>query len=369
MKVLHVGNMVNMAYQRCKFERMGGMEPDLLMNTNPKPTSDPRNLDKSLNGKFPDWFFFYTTGQFGWKRNIISLMRKKEYDLVHAYAELPIFAYLSRKNFLAHVQGSDIHKLAFSNSLKGILIRKAYKKAKAIIIETPDMFISHQKLKLNNHINLPVWGEAEFFKPIQPKENKYESKFVIFHPTSQIWWKKGNQFLIEGYAKFAKENKDALLLISKSGEDVSNAMSLVEKLGISNQVEFIEPVNHDEMEQLYAISDVVADQFVWGALGGIGREAISCERPLLTDFDVDGYMDFFGDTPPAANAKTPDEICHQLEKLKDKNYRKNLSLKCNAWVKTHYKPISFANKMKFIYNSILNDQKIEDIRNDLNKIS
>ena len=57
-----------------------------------------------------------------------------------------------------------------------------------------------------------------------------------------------------------------------------------------------------------------------------------------------------------------------LEKLKDKNYRKNLSLKCNAWVKNHNKPISFANKMKFIYNSILNDQKIEDIRNDLNKI-
>ena len=48
MKVLHAGNMVNFAYQFVKKLRLDGIDSDLLMNTNPHPSSDPKLYDSFL---------------------------------------------------------------------------------------------------------------------------------------------------------------------------------------------------------------------------------------------------------------------------------------------------------------------------------
>ena len=59
MKILYAGNMANVGYIICKRLRKTGLDIDLLMQKNPKPTSDPLKFDPSLNGKYPDWIKFF----------------------------------------------------------------------------------------------------------------------------------------------------------------------------------------------------------------------------------------------------------------------------------------------------------------------
>ena len=74
----------------------------------------------------------------------------KKYDLIQASTEFPIFSYISKRQFISLATGADIAKLANENSLRGILLRRAYKSSKAVILPLPHMWKYAQKLKLKN---------------------------------------------------------------------------------------------------------------------------------------------------------------------------------------------------------------------------
>jgi len=183
MRILHAGNMVNFAYLYVKKLRFDGVDSELLMNTNPHVSSDPKLYDPFLNNNYPNWIRFYDTKKKLWPLNIIKIMREN-YDLIHCYVELPIFAYLSNRKFVATSQGSDLRELAFSKSIKGILLRMAYKKAKAIIIPGVEGFSLLEKLKLKNGVFIPAIVDLKKFSPDtnqtisniikQPKAIKYK---------------------------------------------------------------------------------------------------------------------------------------------------------------------------------------------------
>ena len=154
MKILHAGNMANLGYIISKNLRKEGIEAELLMEEQPNEMSDPLNIDPSLNGKYPVWIKFFNKNKSSWKINVLKIMRNKKYDLIHSYVEFPIFSYISRRSFLVYAQGSDLRELAFSNSFRGQLLRRAYKKAKLLITAQPDHIPLISKLKITKWIRL-----------------------------------------------------------------------------------------------------------------------------------------------------------------------------------------------------------------------
>lgn len=185
MKILHVGNLANIGYMISRQLRLQGIKAELLMEKNPKSIENPLNLDSSLNNSYPDWFSFYDKKS-SWKTTIIKKMRDRNYNLIYAYVELPIFAYLSRKPFVAHPQGSDLREMAFSNSIRGILLRRAYRKAKAIIVSSPEQIFLVKKLKLQNGILIPFTPEHPFFKPKHIPKDDFNDKLIIFTSASSL---------------------------------------------------------------------------------------------------------------------------------------------------------------------------------------
>ena len=95
MKVLLAGNMANLGYFYTKLLRSNGIDVKLLMEKNPPPVSDPLNFDESLKGKYPTWVKFYDKSSKFWSLQIIREMRKKEYDIIHAFVELPSNSFTS----------------------------------------------------------------------------------------------------------------------------------------------------------------------------------------------------------------------------------------------------------------------------------
>ena len=110
MKILFAGNMANLGYFIAKQLRIHNVDVTLLMENNPVITSDPTKNDKSLEGKFPTWIKFYDRSSKTWPLQIIREMRKKKYDLIIAFVELPMFAQFSGKPFVVQTQGSDLRE-------------------------------------------------------------------------------------------------------------------------------------------------------------------------------------------------------------------------------------------------------------------
>jgi glycosyltransferase involved in cell wall biosynthesis len=296
-------------------------------------------------------------------------MRDKKYDLIHAYVEMPIFAYVSRRPFVAQTQGSDFREMAMGNSLRGRLLRRAYKSAKAVLFFQPDHYPLFTKLKLDNGIFLPPLWDVSFFLPKRVPKNEFEDKFVVFHPANLEWRLKGNDVLVKGFAEFVKNHPDSILIIVDRGIDSQKTHDLVESLGIKNKTHFVEgPLTSTVLLYYYNLSDVIADQFTLGSLGSIGWEAFSCAKPLLAFVNEQQYCMLYGQAPPMANASNPSEVSMQLEILTDHKVRNNIGNQGREWIMKHHSPELFIKKLKTIYDSVLQNKKTEEIRNSLKKI-
>ena len=368
MKILHAGNMMNLAYVNAKHLRQKGIGSELLMETNPPMGSDPLTFDNTLNNKLPSWIHFYNKDNFSWKFHVIKKMREKQYDLIHAYVELPIFSYLSRKSFIVQTQGSDFRELALSNSLRGLLLRRAYKKAKLIILSQADHVKLISKFKINNTIFMPIMWNFDFFSPKHFEKKLVENKFVIFHPTRQNWKGKKNHILIHGFAEFVKNNPDSVLVMLNFGPDSEKAKALVSSLGIEKNVQMIEKrLDSTKLLEYYNRSDVVADQFgITGSIGATTLEVMSCEKPVLISVDRELHNRLYDDEIPAIRAIDPKSISQELEKLKDKKTRMDVGKKSREWVLKHHSPDVVTEKLKIVYSSILNGESIINIREKLN---
>lgn len=359
--------MANLGYVICRHLRKAGLDVELLIERNPPKGSDPLRFDPTLNGQYPDWISFFDKSKSTWKFDVIKKMRQKKYDLIHAYVEFPIFAYFSRKPFIAHIQGSDFRELAQSNTLRGYLLRRAYRKAKAILFFQPDHLPLFSKLKLNNEIFVaPLW-DTSFFK----SQNNFKldkKKFVIFHPANLEFRLKGNDKLIKGFAEFVKNNPESNLVIVDRGIDSNKVHGLVKDLVIEDKVEFVKgPLNASQLLKFYNSSEVIADQFVLGALGSIGWESFSCKKPLLAFVNEKQYSDVYGESPPVANAFDSKEIADSLKKLVDDEFRKEIGIKGYEWLTKHHSSELFTRKIMKIYESILENKPINQIRYDVSK--
>ena len=366
MKILVAGNMINLAYIISKELRNDGVDIDLLMEKDPHPVSDPIKFDSSLNNVYPEWIIFYDKKKWTWKSNIIKAMRDAKYDLIQAHVELPIFAYLSRKPFVAYTQGSDFRELAFSNSFRGKLIRRAYKKAKIVLFGQPDHYSLFSKLGLKNGIFMPAPWDFSLYSP-KPVE-KINDKFVIFHPSHQIWRIKGNDVLIRGYSEYVKRNPKCLLIIVDHGIDSKKSKELVNSLAIKKNVEFVKPMSSKKMIEFYQKSDVIADQFIIGSMGAISLEALSSEKPLLSFINMDLHIKLYQEPPPVATAKNVSEVTKQLEVLNDEKKCKNLGKKGREWVKKFHSPEKISSKLQLVYNSIQKKEQVEIIRENISKM-
>lgn len=370
LNILHAGNMANLGYVISRQLRKSGINVDLLIEKNPPKGSDPLRFDPSLNGVYPDWILFYDKMKFSWKTNVIKKMRDKKYDLTHAYVELPIFAYLSRRPFIAHTQGSDFREMAMGNSFRGRLLRRAYKRAKVVLFFQPDHYPLFTKLKLDNGIFLPPLWDVSFFQPKHVPKNKFEDKFVIFHPANLEWRLKGNNVLVKGFAEFVKTNPNSILIIVDRGIDSQKTHDLVKSLGIENKSLFIKgPLNSTDLLHYYNLSDVIADQFTLGSLGSVGWESFSCAKPLLAFVNEQQYRMLYRQAPPIANASDPSDITKQLEILKDGKTRSDIGNQGRDWITKYHSPELFVKKIKIIYNSVLQNKKAEEIRSSLEKIT
>ncbi len=368
MKILYAGNLANVGYYHVRNFRRHNFQIDLVMEKNPPPASDPFLRNKELT-EYPNWIKFYDKNSSSWKFELLKIMRDKKYDLIHAHVEFPIFAYASRRPFISQIMGSDLREMAFTNSLRGVLLRRAYRKSKLVLYSIPGDFERLSKLKVERKIFLPILFDIfDFFKSQKTTITKFTSDFILFHPPSHIWDVKGNDILIRGFNKFLKNNPKALLITVNIGRDSQKSKELVKSLGIENNVYFLERLNSSELLNYYNLADVVADQFILNGIGGIGMETFCCAKPLLTSCSPDCYLNMHPEPPPAVNAKTVDEICDQLELLKDPNIRKKYSMRGRNWLEKYQSPDTIHKQLVIIYESILNGEDVYEISKKIKKI-
>ena len=366
MKLLIAGNLANTGYFLTSSLRGSEIIADLLMEKDPKFTSDPINTGELQNRKYPNWIKFVDKNR-NWKREIVKIMRS--YDLISAATEFPIFAMFSLKPYIAIATGSDLRELAQSNKLKGIALRRAYRKAKVVVFTDPDLLKSVEKLKLKNAVYIPPIRDFDKF-PVPKKNNNFpKGKFIFFHPTNHIWEIKKNDIFLKAFIRLAKNRNDVYLIAISRGEDADKSFNLLNNSGIEGKFEFLsKSLSQEGLISYFQNCDVAVDQFGVGSFGSLGIEAMSMGKPLISFIDEKIYEKLYEQKPPVLSSNTEDGIYEILLKLvNEKQFCENLGKQSCEWIKKFHSNKDLVKKYINLYQLVNEKNDFSEIKLSLIK--
>jgi len=363
LHLLIAGNLANTGYYVTSKLREYGVKADLLMQKDPPFPSDPKNTEKLSGGRYPDWIKTFDKRK-NWKRQVIRIMRR--YDVISAATEFPIFALFSAKPFVAVATGSDLYYLAQSKSLRGFLIRMAYRRAKVVVFNLPSHQQYAKKLKLKNSLFLPLFRDF----PKLEKENfrkKMNDRFVFFHPTNQVWNAKRNDIFLKAYVQLCKSRDDVFLILINRGEDAGKTNEFLKKASIEGKYEILpKTLNQLELHSYYKICDAVVDQFQVRSIGLIGLESMSFGKPLVSYIDEDVYEKLYGEKPPILSSNQVENVYNFLKKLvENKEFYQDISERSQKWISKFHSEDILIRKYLKLYTMVYQKKKFKEIESFL----
>lgn len=355
MKILHVGNTANYAYQIAKYLRESGVDADLLIKCGAKNTENPASEDLELtqSSNRPEWVKQWNPkNPLDWIR--IARMALG-YDMLHVYAGVPAYAQFSSKPYVAWSLGSDLRKVSFEKTLRGRLLKRGFSKARLVLSSDVNYEEIANGLGLKNVVFMPQGIDTEKYAPRKNKiRGRYDCDLLVFHPARQHWAVKGNDRLIRAFAKLVKGGFSAHMILVDWGVDNERAKRLIAELGIKKYAEFRPVMDTKTLIDYYGASDIVADQFLIGSYGYVGLGAMSCATPVLMHLLEDNFRKCYGTLPPILNANEEGAIYEKLlYAAKNKSELKRRGEESRRWVIKNHRWAVIINRLIEIYRGVI----------------
>jgi glycosyltransferase involved in cell wall biosynthesis len=268
----------------------------------------------------------------------------KPQDVLFSYASAPISAMLLGKNPYVAVELGTIRDLPFEPNLWGQMIKVGFQLANHVIITNPDNINAASRLGLESYTFCPHPVDEDVFQPVDGDSAlrhelllKYKADALFLAPARQNWPLKGNNIMIEGFAKAVGKGLNAHLLIPSWGPDISKGQNLARRLGVADRIHWLAPLSERGLVKYYQAVDAVLDQFILGVFGLITPKAMSCGRPVLCAYDDAINSWCFPVRPPLLAGRNADDISdHLLQFVRNPEAMKRLGEAARKWILEHH---------------------------------
>ncbi len=309
MKILHSfilfsveigGGTSDFIYKICKAQAKAGLKPTVLSGS----YAFDQELANSLDGVDfhveKTWLhkqgFSLMPGLVLWCRNNLH-----QYDVVHmhvyrTFQNLVLYYYCRKYNipYVMDAHGSVPYftRKNFTKRMFDKFIGKSILKNASVLLAETEVGVD-EYINLDNAINRdkvvvlsPPFDTDEYLK--LPKKGDFRKKYNIsldekvISFLGRVHYIKGNDFLIKGFAEFAKCNQNSkLVIIGPDDGHMTECKEIVDDLGIKDRVIFTGFLGGEYKNSALVDSDIVVqlsrqEQGAWAPL-----EAVLCETPIV----------------------------------------------------------------------------------------
>ena len=269
------------------------------------------------------------------------LWQLQKMDIILSFAMYHIVSLLSLKPYIALSTGADLHEVAVEKSIKGWLMKHAFKRAQSVRASFDPISKAHAIFLKLGHIEpfLIPWPVPE--KP--PSIIHDEGPIRVFMPSRQDWCdperallSKRNDLFIRAWARRVKEGWDSVLTIVEHGEDLEATRSLVNDLGIAGLVQFVPILDQASLQKQIENADLVADQFDQGTPGALALQALASGRALSIYWSESSSAHVFSQVAPVINGNSEEQLFEQLQQFAQREHLRELGLQGYFWMKREY---------------------------------
>ena len=266
-------------------------------------------------------------------RDGLRYLGESPHDIVHIhYGPNGYYGWLKRSPYVLHLHGSDL-RVALQQPVRGRVIRRAAKRAAAVVVSTPDLLEAARKLRddalyLPNPISARCLAHRGTREPVTNR--------VVFNAR----WdeSKGAQALIHAARQLLDSGVDVV------GVDWGQHKELARSAG----VRLLPLMTQEGFVDLLSSAQVVVGQVEVGALGIADLQTLACGRPLVGTVACGPESDApIANTIPEAVGETV------LNLLSDENAARNLADTGRQWVSSERTPAVAIERLEEVYRNIL----------------
>jgi len=290
------------------------------------------------------------------------------YDVIHAYATQGLLPLVANRPYVAYEHGT-IRALPFKAEPLWQLCALSYRSAAHVFITNADALHAIRSLGLERVTFVPhPVNEAQLAEDDRSRalrrqlREELDSNFLVFHPARQDWtaskdpvWEKANDVFIRGFARFVREvNPRAAAVFVRWGRSVADTERLLHELGIAGRVRWVAPLPNRSMVRWIHASDLVADQFLIGAFGGITPKALACGRAVMLKLDEAVHRWCFPEMPPVLNAHDEGAVFEHLRRVYvQPDLRRALERDGLSWYRRHCSNDVVRDRLLGVYEGII----------------
>ena len=284
------------------------------------------------------------------------------YDVVQAYATEVTIPMVSGSRFVAFEHGT-LREIPFKATPQGRLTALGFNKAEHIFVTNVDCLDNARRLATGGvtFINHPydedhsknVHGVAQLRAKLQ---SELRSEFLIFAPTRHDWVPKtgfadkANDVFLRAFATMRNAGLRVGTILCNWGANVSESTRLIDELGCGEFVKWRPPLGMINFDRHAMACDIVVDQFLLGAFGGITFKAMSAGAPVCSYLDSDEVLKRFERAPPLVNCRTEEDIVTQLSDLYRNTERVVELGKCSRdWIENYHRAELVVNEQCAVY--------------------
>jgi len=309
-------------------------------------------------GKLSDFNF---SSRIKWCFDVVKLVKKRKYDLIHAHANLPGYPAkkLSRKLkiptiYTVHGSGLEAIRDMYGTGFKGKLLYSVEKYLQCKIKYTKQITVDSGFLKnknVNKSIVIPNGVDIEKYDSISvDKSKKLKVIFVgRLHP------QKGLRYLLKSISLIKDQLGNVEFHIVGGGEEERFLKKLSSDLGLNDFVNFRGKIYGDDLIKEYKSSHLFILPSLYEGQPLTLLEAWGAKLPVLVT-DVGGNKDFVNEENGVlVNSKDVNGLSKELLKLvnKDRNALKQMGLSGYQMVKENYTWDKVAKKTWRVYDDVV----------------
>ena len=296
-----------------------------------------------------------------------KVLLSEDFDIIHTHVPTPwssdwsnIISRIKNKPLVVTYH-NDIIGNGFANTVANIYnnttLKSLLNKADKIIITQEDYINSPHLQNYKDKITtIPNGVDTSLFKPSE--KARTENKIFFLSVLDKFHKYKGLDYLIDSLVNVKKIIPNVKLVIGGKGELLDFYKSKVQKLGLTDNVEFKGFLTDEEVISMYQESEVSVLPSISSLQEGFGivvLEALSCETPVIST-DIVGVSDDVIQTnsgliiPPKDVKKLEDAI---IKVLTEKELARNMGKNGRKLVKDKYEWKNIAKSIYELYEELL----------------
>ena len=220
-------------------------------------------------------------------KHIKKMKEQTQYDLIHAFFGIPCgaIAYSFRKEspYIVSLRGSDVpgfnERFSFQYIFLKPFIRRVWRNAAAVIANSGGL--KELALKTDRAAKIGIIYNGVNIEDFAQRDNR-ENEHIVILTVARLIKRKGIDDLIRAVPAIVKGHQNIKVKIIGEGNMGAELKALAEKLKVSEYIEFLGYVPHNEISNYYSTSDVFVLPSRNEGMSNTVLEAMASGLPVIT---------------------------------------------------------------------------------------